>query len=146
MREEWVFILSTCAVIVKLRGLWCDMTGDCFKCPHRRNGWTCLGVTTQKLFTYITCRFSPRVVNSCGTLPKQTECVSVCVTWYIRVYENILTFVDVYICKQVCRVGRLCVWMCLLPHLSVVCMSSCIVYIFRLFPEHTCWLRSAARR
>lgn len=89
MREEWVFILSTCAAIVKLRGLWCDMTGDCFKCPHQRNGWTCLGVTTQKLFIYITCWFSLWVVNSCGTLPKQTECASVCVSWYMRVYIDI---------------------------------------------------------
>ncbi len=81
MREEWVFILSTCSVIVKLRGLWCDMTGDCFKCPHQWNGWACLGVTAKKLFTYITCRYLLCIVNSCESLPRRNEpvCVLVCV-------------------------------------------------------------------
>lgn len=75
MREEWVFILSTCAVIVKLRGLWCDMTGDCFKCPHQRNGRTCLGVTAKKDVHLHYMGICTCLVNSCGNLPKQNECV-----------------------------------------------------------------------
>lgn len=145
MREEWVFILSTCAVIVKLRGLWCDMTGDCFKCPHQRNGWTCLGVTAKKLFTYITCRYLLCLVNSCGNLPKQNECVSVCVSWCKQVYVH--SHLLMCTCASRCAVqgGYVCECVCY-PQLSCVGMSSCIVYIFRLFPEHTCWLWSAAQR
>lgn len=144
MREEWVFILSTCSVIVKLRGLWCDMTGDCFKCPHQWNGWTCLGVTAKKLFTYITCRYLRWLVNSCGSLPRENECV--CVSWCKRVYIHICWVYRVYMCKQVCSVERLCGWICMHPQLSCVPMSSRIVCAFHLLPEHTCWLWSAAQR
>lgn len=131
MREEWVFILSTCSVIVKLRGLWCDMTGDCFKCPHQWNGWTCLGVIAKTPFTYITCRYLLYLVNSCGSLPRQNECVCVCVSWCERVHMYTSTNMQggyVYASRtQWCTYEFL--YLC----------------AFRLFPERTCRLWSTAQ-
>lgn len=134
MREEWVFILSTCSVIVKLRGLWCDMTGDCFKCPHQRNGWTCLGVTAKKLFTYITCRYLLCLLNSCGSLPR--EKMNVCQLIQNSPHSHLL----------MCTYASMCVHVYSSTSQSCVGMSSCIVCAFRLLPEHTCWLWSAAER
>lgn len=125
MREEWVFVLSTSAVVVKLRGFWCDMTGDCFKCPQRRNGWPCLSAAAKAMLTVWV--HSRRSLEKSGNSSEMNIswhnsscwCVHLQVWWKVR-YANV----------------RL--------HGSV--LGFWIVYIFSLFPERTCWLWSAPQR
>ena len=74
--------------------------------------------------TYIACGYLLCLPNSCGSLPRQNKCV--CVSADAK--ES--TFVDAYMCKQVCSVRS-------------VCRLCTYLRAFRLFPERTCWLRSA---
>lgn len=78
------------------KGLWCDMTADCFKCPHQQNGWMCLGATTTRrrkkkaVRLHYTQVFTVFKWTAVGAYLEKNECA--CVTrasWCKRIHPPI---------------------------------------------------------
>lgn len=95
---SFCFVNSRCCC--RAKDLRSDMTGDCFKCPQRWNGWTCSSVAAKTLLAVW--------VQSCGYLAK-TE-----LSWG----EYRLTQQRPLMCPFACAKGKSDTWVCVLSALS----------------------------
>lgn len=93
MTSKWVFILSTCSVIIK-QGL--RVTWACLKCLRRWNSKTCFGVTQSPVHLHKK-TFTGPPLNSCGNLPRSVGVVCV-------------LLLHVCVCHGSVYVGLFCLW------------------------------------